>query len=571
VRRIGKGNIPEPRVAALDDLLSGRLDAQWVEVSGVVRRAKSTPDGLELEVNLQNGAGRIFAYAHGRDRAVVVDSTVRLRGVCYYQFNKARQAIRPYLSIPEGETIVLKEVPAANLEALPIRSVESLLQFNAVESYAHRVRVRGVVIYAQSGEGFWIRDTAHGLRVFCDDKKVVPVGTEVDVFGFLNRGEYGPVLEDAVFRETGKTSRVIAVQLAKAREAFNHDSDLVACEAVILEQWTALDGCRLKLSDGETEFPAALRVTNGEPLPSQWLPGARVRIAGVCSVGFLTRKTTPGTLEPQSFQILLRSPADVVILQRAPWWTAQRVAWLMAVMAATLLLVVGIVVWLGRRRLHEQAIARAKSEAEFAAVWNERNRMARELHDTLAQGLGAISLHLEVAKRRLPADSSSRQALEDAGSQTRASLDEVRNAIWNMRSQVLEAGDLGSALNGVLHSLTDRNHVIAELRVDGKSRRFAPVVENNLLRIGQEAIANAVRHGSARRIEVVLKFAEQQFEMTVTDDGRGFDPAHPPASEGGFGLMGMHERAAEVNGKLCVTSAAEKGTVIKVTLPLSNL
>jgi signal transduction histidine kinase len=210
-----------------------------------------------------------------------------------------------------------------------------------------------------------------------------------------------------------------------------------------------------------------------------------------------------------------------------------------------------------------------KSEAEFSAVMNERNRMAREFHDTLAQGLGAISLQLEVAKRQLPADSSAQKSLAEAGTQTRASLDEVRNAIWNRRSQVLETGDLASALKGVLHALTDRDQLLAELKVAGEPRRFAPVVENNLLRIGQEAIANAVKHAQAKRIEVVLKFERRQFELCVSDDGRGFDPSHPPASEGGFGLVGMRERAAELHGELNVSSAPEKGCVVKLTMPSS--
>ena len=139
-----------------------------------------------------------------------------------------------------------------------------------------------------------------------------------------------------------------------------------------------------------------------------------------------------------------------------------------------------------------------------------------------------------------------------------------------MRSQVLETGDLASALSGVLHSLTDRAHLKSELRILGEPRRFAPVVENNLLRIGQEAIANAAKHAQAKRIEVVVKFAEQQFELCVSDDGRGFDPSHPPASEGGFGLTAMHERAAAMNGELRVSSVPGKGSVIRFTLPLTT-
>lgn len=569
VRRLGTGKIPAPQVASRDDLLSGRMDAQWIEVSGVVRRADPVSQGLNLEVNLENGGGRMLVHASGSRRTIPVDSTVRLRGVCFYQFNNTRQALRPYLSIPAGEPIFVSAPAATNLEALPARSVESLMQFDPGQSYAHRVRVRGVVIHSQPGEGFWIRGGGRGLHVVCDETEPLKVGAEADVFGFLGRGEYGPLVEDAIFRKTGKTLSVSPIHLNKAAEALNHDSDLVECEAVIQEQWLALDGCRLKLSDGAAEFSAVLRLTNHNGFPPHWLPGARVRVAGICAVSFLTEPLTPGALEPQQFQILLRSPADVVVLQLPSWWTSEHVAWLLGAAALMLVLAAGIIVWISRRHLREQAIERMKSEAEFSAVLNERNRMARELHDTIAQGLGAISLQLEVAKRQLPADSNAQKPLAEAGSQTRASLDEVRSTVWNMRSQVLETGDLASALKGVLHALTDHNHLQSELRLVGEPRRFAPVVENNLLRIGQEAIANAVKHAQAKRIEVVLKFEKRQFELCVSDDGRGFAPSHPPASEGGFGLVGMQERAAELRGELNVSSTPGKGCVVKLTMPLS--
>jgi signal transduction histidine kinase len=468
-----------------------------------------------------------------------------------------------------GEPILVTEPAIANLNALPVRSVESLMQFGGAQMYARRVRVHGVVIHTQTADGVWIRDGKYGLRVVCIGDTPLGVGMEVDAFGFFARSEFGTMMEDAIVRRTRATASVDPIHLTNAVEALDHDSDLVECEVIIHERWQALDGIRLKLSDGMTEFPAVLRLTNHAALPSQWLPGARIRAVGISSVAFFTQSMTPGTLQPQSFQILLRSPADIQILQGPPWWNPEHVAWLTGGVSILLLLAVGIVIWIGRRHLREQAIERMKAEAEFSAVMNERNRMAREFHDTLAQGLGAISLQLEVAKRQLPADSNAQKPLGEAGAQTRASLDEVRNAIWNMRSQVLETGDLASALNGVLHALADPNQLQVELKVIGEPKRFAPVVENNLLRIGQEAIANAVKYAQAKRIEVVLKFAERQFELCVSDDGCGFDPSHPPASEGGFGLVGMRERVAELNGELNVSSAPGKGSIVKLTMPLS--
>ncbi len=565
IRKLGPGQIPEPLKPDAEELLSGGMDAQWIEVSGVVRRVDPLHDGGRCEVNLDNGGGRILV-SMGR-RSLAVDATVRLRGVCYYLFSPKRQLLRPLLAIPESEPIQIIEAGPTDLLALPVRRMESLLQFSANQTYAHRVRVRGVVTHAQSGEGFWVSEPDKGMHILCDENELPEVGAEVDVFGFLKRGAYGPALEDAVFRRTGQVRFQSPVQLTNAAAALEHDSDLVACEAVILERWATPDGCRLRLSDGATEFPALLRETNAISRAPDWLPGTRVRVTGVCLIGLLTVPNRPGTWEPKSFQLLLRSPADVTILQRPPWWNAERVAWLSGGLAAVLLLVVAGVIWISRRRLRQEALERMKSEAEFAAVWNERNRMARELHDTLAQGLSAISMQLEVLKRHLAPGTKSRDLLEITRTLVREKMVEARNAIWNVRSQVLETGDLATALGDILRQLTEGTEMKGELRVRGQMRRLPPQAENNLLRIGQEAITNAVKYSGAQNLLVTLDFEERQLRLTVSDDGKGFEVSAPPPSEGGFGLKGMRERAAQMQAEFSITSERNEGTLVTLVLP----
>jgi signal transduction histidine kinase len=150
----------------------------------------------------------------------------------------------------------------------------------------------------------------------------------------------------------------------------------------------------------------------------------------------------------------------------------------------------------------------------------------------------------------------------------RDSLEEARNSIWNMRPQVLETGDLVSALKNILKQLSAGIVSDSHFEVVGRERRLPATIENNVLRLGQEAIANVVNHANAKQIKVTLEFGEKQFSLTVADDGRGFDPANPPPSEGGFGLVGMKERAKELNGKLKVRSAPNQGTEISLSIPL---
>jgi signal transduction histidine kinase len=569
-RKVGVASAPNPQPMTYDELLTGGLDAQWIEVSGVVRRIAPMPqDESTWELWLATGGGQLPVLLSSAQGAVAtVDSDVRLRGVCFYRFNKARQALNPVLAVPPDEPVLMRKPAPTEPYAVPPRSVSSLMQFDSQESRGHRVHVRGAVTHAEPGQGFWIHEAKHGLRVRTWQNDHLEVGAEVDVLGFVTRGGYAPVLEDAVFRQVGLSPPPVPVHLAQAAQALERDADLVELDAAIQEQWLALDGCRLALVDGTNAFSALLRSSGSAPASHDWRPGSRVRVTGICSVNPGMPGAAPGTTEPQSFEILLRSPADLQILQPPPWWTPAHITWVLGTAVGALLLVVAVIVWKARRHTIELARARMQSEAEFSAVWNERNRIARELHDTLAQGLGAISMQLEVAKRKLPADSEAREPLDEARALARSNLAEARNSIWNMRSQVLETGDLAKALGDILRSLTDGAGTQSELRVRGRARRLAPVTENNLLRIGQEAITNAAKHAGAKRIDVLLEFAERHVQLSVLDDGRGFDSEHPPKSEGGFGLLGMRERAAQMHGQFGITSQPGEGTVITLNLPL---
>jgi signal transduction histidine kinase len=227
-----------------------------------------------------------------------------------------------------------------------------------------------------------------------------------------------------------------------------------------------------------------------------------------------------------------------------------------------------MVVLLSRKRLREQAARRAMAEAEFSAIFAERNRIAREIHDTLAQGLGGISIQLECVRSSLkdpPGDVS--RHLDLARTLVRGSLTDARRAIWEMRSQALENGDLATALEEVLKQLTDGLAVEARFQTTGQSRRLAPLAENALLHIGQEALTNAVTHARAKRIEARLEFTDKHVRLFVKDDGCGFHPGEPSRNGGGFGLLGMRERVERLHGELLVRSSPGSGTEISVTIP----
>ena len=208
-----------------------------------------------------------------------------------------------------------------------------------------------------------------------------------------------------------------------------------------------------------------------------------------------------------------------------------------------------------------------------AAVAEERNRLARDIHDTIAQDLTAILMQTRAAQREAAGEPAGvRGRLERIGGFAERGLEEARRSLRALRPQVLEGRDLAGALQEAARNLGAGEQTRIEVRARGERRPLRPAVEAELLRIGGEAMANAVQHAGATRIEVDLAVGRRKAVLTVRDDGCGFDAAAVGGATGAgrFGLVGMRERAERVAGRLEVTSAPGAGTRVEVRVPLSG-
>ena len=572
VHKVGAAPLPAARLASYQQLITGAMDAQFVEISGVVRQwspIDTNSDVWQL-VLAANGGTLPVRIASPQNQNVQVDAKVRIQAICFYSFNQKRQFLNPVLQVPQGLEIQVDKLPLTNPFAAPLRSSVSLLQFTPKVLFGHRVHVRGVVTYFQPGSLVWIRDDSSGLRIQTRQRDQLSVGDELDVLGFPGYGTSTPLLEDAIYQKTGKTAPPSPLNLSDASGAYDNQDDLVAIEAKLTGIHPTLDGIALTLEKSGNIFKAILKESDNSAASRNWQPGSRVRVSGICSVIFEDARPVMGIWQPQSFQILLRSANDVFVLQPPPWWTAKRIAFLLSLVAVLSLAVTAVVIWLARRRLKAQANLRTQAEKEFAAILAERNRLAREIHDTLAQGLTAMSMQMQIMEKH--AQGASKELMEHLNiSQelVRLNLKEARSSIWNMRSQVLESGSLTGALKNILTQLTDDTGVKTEVEVTGQERRLSPVIENNVLRIGQEAITNAFKYAEAKEIKLMLAFDKTRLTLKVIDDGCGFDPKNPRPSEGGFGLIGLRERAAELQGELQVRSAPNQGTEVCLQIPLA--
>ncbi len=569
VRHLGTAPLPAPRPVTGDELLSGRCDAEWVRLRGIVRSCEAATVWAGRWRLMLASAGQVFTVHVSDDLEPerLIDAEVTIDGLVFNQHNMSRQSVRPLLFIPSGVPVAIDVAPPVDPFAGPVRPVAQLLQFDRNSRPGHRAHVRGTVIHQRPGTALWIRDGERGLFVSTGQAGDLQPGDIVDVLGFPAQGAYSPRLEHAVFRKTGETGNPAPASPTDIRSASAHDSDLISLEGEIVDTRRTASALRLELDWQGARIPASYPLPEEQPVPPSWLVGSRIRATGICTVPDTEPGRASGTWEPASFELQLRDIADVQVLRPAPWWTTRRILQVLGATTGVLLLSIAAVVMIARRRLQDQAIRRARAEAEFSAILAERNRVAREIHDTLAQGLAAISMRLELARNARPGTNADNNIAE-AHRLAKETLAEARATIWNMRSLIVERHGLAGALEAILHQLAEGTKLKTGFTEAGRRVPLAPVVESELLRIGQEAIANAVKHAAAQFVAVALTYNERQLELSVTDDGCGFEPERSMAASGHFGLLGIRERAAQISARLQVTSRPGRGTSLTVTIPL---
>jgi signal transduction histidine kinase/HAMP domain-containing protein len=216
--------------------------------------------------------------------------------------------------------------------------------------------------------------------------------------------------------------------------------------------------------------------------------------------------------------------------------------------------------------------ARLYQETRSLAVTEERNRMAREIHDTLAQGFTGIILQLEATEQALGETSEDVQKhLNQARSLARKSLAEARRSVWNLSPQALEQLRLDEAIKHEVERFKQDNGIQAIYTQYGERRDIPPEMGTALFRICQESLANIAKHAQATQAEVTLNFEGSEIDLTVKDNGIGFapEPNGKISKSGGFGLISMRERAVGQSGKFEIQSEKGEGTMIRVSIPLA--
>lgn len=572
--RLGFAPLPAPRRVSLATLSDGAADCQLIEVEGIVRAVTPQPNGrFDVDLQLPDGRMKTRVVSPSPGLHALVDSVVRARGVCFTRYFN-QQFIEPWLLVADGADYVIAQPAPADAFALPVQPIASLLTFRPEGIPRHRVKVRGSVLSAQPGQPLFLRDDTRALTIRTAESFSGMPGDTVEAIGFPALEGFLPVLEDAACRKVGHGA------VPEARELEIADSltesfagDLVRCTATLLSQAHEPATVRLMLSAQGRVFPATLARSEATDALQSLETGSTLALTGIWQVGLPRNWASATVLEfnPESLRLLVRTPADVSLLQPPPFWErrgTRRAAYLLGGV-----LVAGLVVFImrARRRLRDEEAGRAAAQAQFHAVLKERSRVARELHDTLAQGLAAISLQLESAKDKvLRAPELAIGHIDLSRALVRDSLSEARKSITEMRSQILEENDLPGAFARIGQQLTLGMPTTFSQEVTGTPRRLPTEVENNLLRIGQEALTNAIRHARARAVNLHLHYSPDAVRLRVRDDGAGFIENPAGVSDSHFGLVGMRERVLLIGGNFSLRSAPGAGTEIEVSVPATR-
>ena len=210
-------------------------------------------------------------------------------------------------------------------------------------------------------------------------------------------------------------------------------------------------------------------------------------------------------------------------------------------------------------------LTRLSLQSREAAVIAERNRMARDIHDTLAQGFTGVVVQLEAAEDATSKGLSQAadQHIARAGEMARYGLSEARRSVQALRPQFLEENELCAALDGLIGQMTSGTHLKGDFELQGQPRALPDNWNENLLRIAQEVLTNAIRHAGASHFWAHLTFDSNALQLKLRDDGKGFDSRQ----KRGFGLLGIRERVQEIGGELQIHSTLGEGTIISVALP----
>jgi PAS domain S-box-containing protein len=374
----GQGELPAPQEVPFDDLMSGKMDCEWVALEGVVCSVSFYEHQLWLR--LVSGGHQIsVVLPSSSDRAAankLVDARVRVYGVCGGRVNKRRQIVGVVIYVPSLAEIRVQRAPPSDPFSVPLSTADGLFRFKPDGESEHRVKVRGVVTLQQNLATFFLRDDTAGLFVKLLRQQQVQPGDELEVVGFPAVSYSTVELRYSIVRKVGVAPIPVPVRLTAAQaEQGACEAELVRLRGWLLEASQRSEQPTLVLQAGNRVFEALLPSTNSLPTLRRLEAGSLLEVTGICSVRVDERSRA------RWFRLLLGSPADIVVLRHPTWWTLQRSLTLAGVLGAIIVAVLAWVILL-RQRVRRQMVLireRVEKEAQLETRYRELIENAQDM------------------------------------------------------------------------------------------------------------------------------------------------------------------------------------------------
>jgi signal transduction histidine kinase len=610
-KKLGTAPLPGAKPISIEQFMSGAEDGQRIELPAIVISAeRSQIVKSRVRLDLKSGWGRFRAFmpfSTNLPPASLVGATVRIRGTASTSFSRSlRYKISVFVFMPQESDLIVDHFPNPAIWQQPFTPLNSIARYHGNNSADPRIRVKGIVTYQRPGEDIFLHDPTGGLRVECSGTNLFAPGEVVEAVGFPGADSILPVLENATVIKTTGSEKPVIPQDVSIQDFFKglHHADLVSLQGKLLDRsslpWSTTN--RLINADEENiltlkddryffsvETPAVGQFAELATVPL----GSTLQVSGIC----LLQADDGGHIV--GVQIMPLDASSIRILQRPGWWTSRHLLVALGILLAVLLAGTIWVVTILRKntllnlsiteriqaqdelqKAHDELETRVRErtrewKVEMSArkkteiILSERTRLAQELHDTLLQGFTGIGLKMEAFCNHLPPDLvASKQQMQKILKQSDEYLDEARRSIWQLRSASLEVnGNFPEALRKASQRALEGTDIRLQFAAIGDYFEPGQVVEDNLLRICEEALTNAVKHADPSEIEVTLECNPQELRLRIRDNGCGFDPDKPNGSKNGhFGIVGLHERTKTIAGNLLLNSRPGQGTEVLVTI-----
>lgn len=559
VTRIDRQPLPSPVQLTDENLNSPSIDSQYVKVACFITSLRQDDQLIwangyvnDLPITLR------FVDQEGLyDRLVsLIHRRVLVLGIAATNANSRRQLTLRFVQVSSIERID----PADN--AIVTVPFDELLKKDSPTGAL--ARFRGIVLLCE-GRQLVLRRADSSVAITLPLAQDIMIGSTVEAVGIPRASDFAPEILASDVRIISPPSEAPAVIPFPTNAPKFHsdlDNELVTLEAEISSARELSDEVLFQARSGEHDFIATLSDHSRHNLPE--LIGARVRLTGVAS---LSAVNTPDQLS-ERFALKLRSAADIDIIEPPSWLTSERSRIIAQIIAA--IAIVALIWAITLRRTVRRQTEVISRQIEKEATMQERQRVARELHDTLQQNMTAVTMQLDtVDHHSRQADSAGTAAalgrMRDMLSEARQ---ETRIAITRLRSEELPPAPIHELLQVALHSDAELAHIDLVVTATGQPTILEEQKSRHVLQICKEVFTNALRHSGASRITMDFHYRRKTLKVIISDDGRGFDTTEK-LPHGHFGIIGMRERCKQIGADLEIQSTLWKGTQIILSTPLT--